>query len=383
MQDVTRPEAITIGGKSASTRVKSAVKTTTRLVSIDVVRGYAMLMMLLSHAAHEIPGVDYRAAYRWTEHSPVQMNTLQDWIGLVIGVAAPAFFLLLGLGLALFHASRRRREWTEAEITRFMVTRGLLFIAIEQLLLNWQLPVMHYHPYFGVLSAMGITVVMMAFLRLLSRRSILLLTVITTLSVQAYYYFAGQPETWSFVRSLFLAMSPVDTVEATFPVLGWLPFVLIGFYCGQLLSEKRVNMRRLALTMGCGLFCVFLVVRFAGGFGNLYMGHPLALTKVPPDLAYISFYASMTFFMLYVHTFFTSGMFINVLTLFGQTALFFFVLHEEYVLNLSSRALSSLPFDPMLLSLINAVIATTLLYFLCIRYRDLRRKYPDSVLKYF
>ena len=151
--------------KQSTYAEKTRISASARLLSIDIVRGWAMLTMLLTHSAHEISNVDYRSAFRWSDMSPVYMNSVQDWIGFVIGISAPAFFILLGMGFSLFVVSRKKRDWSAWEITKFSIIRGLIFIAIEQLVLNWQFSTFQYHPSIGVLTSMGTILIILAIIR--------------------------------------------------------------------------------------------------------------------------------------------------------------------------------------------------------------------------
>ncbi|MEQ8671692.1 MAG: heparan-alpha-glucosaminide N-acetyltransferase domain-containing protein [Aggregatilineales bacterium] len=372
-------------GTQSAYAEKTRISASARLLSIDIVRGWAMLTMLLTHAGNEISNVDYRSAFRWSELSSVEMNSAQNWIGFAIGISAPAFFILLGMGFSLFVVSRKKRKWSEWEITKFSIVRGLIFIAIEQLVLNWQFTTFQYHPNVGVLTSMGIILIILALLRRFNVWTVAVFGIMILLGVQAYYYFVGQPADYNVLRSLFVVQSssPMETTEFTFPILGWLPLVLLGYVTGNLIAEKRITLRRLSKLVGIGLLILFFAIRVLNGFGNLYDEHFFAFTKIPPSLAYTLFYAGIVFIMMWLYTYSKGGALNTILALFGQTSLLFYVLHEEFILNLTGRIFNEFPYSPIMLTFISFSFAAVVLYFVCYRYRDLRRKYPDSALKYF
>jgi hypothetical protein len=72
-----------------------------------------------------------------------------------------------------------------------------------------------------------------------------------------------------------------------------------------------------------------------------------------------------------------------VLTLFGQTSLFFYVAHLMLYSKVISK-LFSLQFLPIagVSALFQFAIGIVLMVPLCALYRSLRRKYPDSMLQY-
>ena len=232
---------------------------------------------------------------------------------------------------------------------------------------------------------MGIILIILALIRHFNVWAIATFGIIMLLGVQTYYYFAGQPTDYQLLRSIFIVQSSSvsESVEVIFPVLGWLPLVLLGYVTGHFIAEKRITLRSLCKRVGIGLLILFFAVRSLNGFGNLYDEHFFAFTKVPPSLAYMLFYAGIVFLLMWLYTYYQGGALSTILTLFGQTSLLFYVLHEEFILNLIGRIFNKLPYSPITLTLISFSFAAIVLYFICYRYRDLRRKYPDSVLRYF
>ncbi len=59
-----------IAAASDAMRVKSE-----RLASIDIVRGIAMIIMLVAHATWSVPGATFRLHYGWDSFSKVQVET--------------------------------------------------------------------------------------------------------------------------------------------------------------------------------------------------------------------------------------------------------------------------------------------------------------------
>lgn len=83
-----------------------------RLFAPDALRGLIVVLMALDHAnllvAQKHPPGEY-----WGGAFPVYYDTLAFLTRFVTHFCAPGFFLLMGLGMALFARSRQERSWTK------------------------------------------------------------------------------------------------------------------------------------------------------------------------------------------------------------------------------------------------------------------------------
>src|SRR5690606_19032156 len=101
------------------------------------------------------------------------LGTPTSFIGYFLQAATPAFFLLGGFSVALFSASRRRRGWTEWQITRFFLIRGAVLVALDVLVMNLEFTEPYYIYRFSVLTGIGLCVLALAVLRLLPLRALI------------------------------------------------------------------------------------------------------------------------------------------------------------------------------------------------------------------
>lgn len=358
---------------------------TSRLGAIDIVRGLAMIFMLLNHSTWHVPGITFRANFGWDIHvPPLPFLNPYMWVGLVQGT--PLFFVMAGFGVALFEHSRRQKGWTEWQITRFLFIRGGLLIALDWLVLPWQFyPFSEHAPgtYF-VLTAIGLCVWAVALLRLMPMRLLVVLIVVVSVAVQLAYKAVVLPLEVNLLRSVLLYMSPLDPIYLGFPALPWLCVILLGYVTMRYLNKHPENFSIVTLTVAAGAWCVWVVLVTFNDFGVLFPLHPLLMTKHPPSLAYLTFYIGLTYALLYVlhrnRTVQASFPF-NRIALLGQTALAFYVLHF-YVIDIFSAALENFSLDPFVAVLIIAALSLALLYVLCTRYRSLRKAHPNSLLQY-
>jgi len=139
---------------------------------------------------------------------------------------------------------------------------------------------------------------------------------------------------------------------------------------------------------------IWLALRLIGGYGDLgayRAGEPiqyvLVMSKAPPSLSYLAFklgIAALIFAALVAFPTLIDAGLLRILTLIGQTSLFFYVMH---IVIYHALAQCFFLFDPPELPGIvygYAVWALGMMALvpLCERYRALRKRYPESVLRY-
>ena len=186
------------------------------------------------------------------------------------------------------------------------------------------------------------------------------------------------------LHALFFYPSIDASLVIGYPVFTWLPIIMFGFVSATYVANNREKFKPYTLRIALISWILWAVVMIANGFGRLYSEHPLVFTKHPAGLDYIFFYGGCLFFILYCfHRFKNLEQLypIKVLTILGQTSLFFYVLHR-YVLWVISLVVRKSPLTPLTHAVIVSAISLIILYNLCYRYRIIRRSYPNSILRY-
>ncbi|MBI5667756.1 MAG: DUF1624 domain-containing protein [Chloroflexi bacterium] len=355
-----------------------------RILALDILRGYAMLAMLLSHSSWRLPDLDYRVAFGWDNLIVPDLVPPQSVIGFFLQAATPIFFLLAGFSLPMFIESRRKRGWSEGEITRFLVIRGLVLIALEFGFVNLDLAPGTYGQRISVLTAMGLSLIAVAFLRRLNLGALIVLMLALLLSTQIVYYVLGPQEPPSMVYAVLLAPYPTLPWSIEFPVLPWLPVILLGYLSGYAIVQKMICLETYALKIGILLIGLWLVIVANNDIGNLYTARRIIFTKHPPDLAYLFLYLGVAFWLIWLHTRFqpiSTRLVFRAVALLGQSALVFYVLHVK-VLDMLSFLFSTLELPPLKVSFLMTLVALPVLYFICWQYLTLRRRYPNGLLQY-
>jgi uncharacterized membrane protein len=334
----------------------SQAGTLSRLFAPDALRGLMMVLMALDHAnlfvAHKHPTGETRGG-----PFPVYHDALTFLTRLVTHLAAPGFFLLMGAGMVLLaHAHQPRptdggteyqqRGWSRWAITRHLITRGFVLIALKLLVVNraWELSPGGWgiQLYIGVLFALGACMILGSLLLWLKPIHLLLLTLVlligTELAVPA-------PSQWGQGQHLlpYLLWLPGRITGAGgrmlvwsyYPVLPWLKFVTFGMVLGHgLVGDRRKALSR-AWKLGLIFLGAFVVLRYLNGFGNIRprMGNGwidfLNVVKYPPSIVFtlMTTGANLVLLGLLGGAGRLAQRWLRPLIVFGQAPLFYYVLH--------------------------------------------------------
>ena len=139
-----------------------------RLFAIDAVRGWVMIFMALDHAMAF--SYVHIFAEGFQKMRPDKMPDVIHYLTrFITHYCAPTFIFLAGLSVALYTLSRRSQGLSEGQITRKLLLRGLLLIALQLVVVNWiwgfGLPFGGPQIYFGVLGCIGSGLMVLAFAR--------------------------------------------------------------------------------------------------------------------------------------------------------------------------------------------------------------------------
>lgn len=343
-----------------------------------------MLLMLISHTTWRIPNFDYRVAFGWDNMIVPDLSQSHALFGFLLQAASPIFFLLAGFSLAMFIVSRQQRGWPSCEITRFLVVRGVILIGLDLTIVNLDLLPQSYGYRISVLTAIGLSLICVAFLRHLPLPMLGLLALGLTLGTQALYAQYGQPFSDSLLVAVLLAPQRTAPWSVEFSLLPWLPVVLLGYITMQAIKRYRLPFAPVMLGMSAGLAILWGLVVWSNGFGSLYRDSRLIFTKHPPDLTYLLGYLALACLLLGVYHIVGARLPAigqRGLILLGQNALIFYVLHPKVldVLYLLAEHITSRPF---VLSMLLTLLSIPPLLLACMLYARLRQRYPDSIIRY-
>ncbi len=362
-----------------------------RILAIDALRGVAILAMSLRHIAYFLGKPLQAETYGG---QPAVLLSWPHWVsGLIANITAPTFFLLIGTSLALLIAGRRRAGVSEWEITRYLLIRAGVLVLLDMTICDmaWA----GFNPYTHVLLSIAIAMVILSVARFLPVSLFATLTLALVIIYQALLPQVALPlsQTENFWSALVWSYSTKTWPATEFSILGWFPLPAIGFILGQWMSLPALRRARTWAVIGVALLGIWLVLRWAGGFGDLTpytRDMPwyffFIMSKTPPSLTFLTFnlaLSALTLAGLYACESWLEHRPLKWLVTCGQASLFFFVAHIVVYGAIARLAASlQLPLPAILITYTTWLGGLALLVPLAGAYARLRRRHPQSILRY-
>lgn len=376
----------------AQTVARAGASSRARVLAVDALRGLALLAMALDHAAFFVGTGLQAESYGG---AAVSLQSLPYWLsGLLTNMAAPIFWLLSGVSLALLESSQRARGVDEAGITRFMLIRAAVILALDLTVcaLAWR----GDYPYVHVLATIAVAMAILSVARLLPQPLLLGLGAAALLGYQGWLLAIGptMAEATGLAEAVWVGFSYQTVPAIGFPVLGWGPLMWLGFSLGRQLDRPALRRPRTWAVGGLALLGLWLGLRLLGGYGDFGAygqigaspAHWLIMSKAPPSLTFFAFNLGLAA-LLMAALMALSGRLDRApftwLTTVGQVSLCFYVVHL-WVYNLVATLI--VPLNLPVIALARGygafLLGLPLLLAICTWYRTLRKAHPNSVLRY-
>jgi uncharacterized membrane protein len=258
----------TLPDVASSVSSKTAPLESSRIGSIDIIRGAVMVLMAIDHvrvfsgvpAGGPTPGVFFT---RWVTH-----------------FCAPAFIFLAGTSAFLYGEKVRDR----GTLARFLLTRGAWLVLLELTVLRfaWTFNFDYAHyALAGVIWAIGWCMILLAALVYLPVAAvgaigvaiIALHNITDFYAVQLVRAASASSVSWLwqtlyFGGNIALSASGEDgpQLAVLYSIIPWIGVMAAGYAFGRVLRLDHARRRRICFALGGGAIAAFLVLR---GF-NLY-----------------------------------------------------------------------------------------------------------------
>jgi len=353
-----------------------------RRAYVDLFRGLLIAHMALDHASLFFNSG--RAAEELAATGAPVFGNLFQFLTRFLGVpVAPGFCFMAGFMVAMTSTAREQRGVSHAEVTRRLIFRGLVLIAVDAVVMGLPRAAMGFYS-FMVLSSIGVAIIALALLRDVSSRVLLPIA----LGILALHPLIDV--SWMPVWLQAIVYEPVRTgaFRSMYPVLPWIGIVLLGFVVGRD-AMTRERPARFWTALAAIAFLLFFTVRLSAGYGNAYEYSSLdsfafwTFSKYPPDLPFLCWSFGCIFLALVVLSRIARNgapKWLRPFEVFGRVPFFFYVVHF-YVLGIAQaivRAKTGLPQT-------YAIWAVLLLVMLwpCAWYYRKKRERPNFITRYF
>ena len=373
---------------------RSAAQASTRIASIDWMRGFVMVLMIVDHASMAFDGShldDDSAMY--ANASTMALPAGEFFTRWMTHICAPTFVFLAGVALALSIERKVAKGANAWELDKNILTRGAIIALLDLTVISLGSGKLN----FGVLFAIGVSMMLMAGLRRLPSWSLLAIGV-------GWFALGEFPTDWGWDppgnapvwAALTTATYGADTLAIKYPVVPWLAMMVLGWVFGRYMAEhaagtRRISPRDLLLIAGVAALAVFFVVRANAGYGDMFLHRSdvtwqqwLHVSKYPPSLTYATLELGLLFVFLAVMMTLEPAIGVRKngpFLVFGQTAMFFYLVHR-LVLEIPATYFGLRGVGDLSTTYIVAAVLLVLLYPACLWYRTLKAAHPQSFLKY-
>jgi uncharacterized membrane protein len=306
-----------------------------RLESIDMMRGFVMVLMALDHTR------DYFSNAMFNPVDLSQTNAAYFVTRWITHLCAPTFMFLAGAGAFL---STHRKNLTQGQLSAYLASRGLWLIILELTLVrfgwtfNWDYS---YAPG-QVIWALGWSMLTLAVLVFLPRWAIAGFAV---LLIAGHNAFDGiHADGSQFSGWLWMLLHEPGTIDylpghsfnLSYPLIPWIGVMAAGYCLGPLFFEQN----RQTILFWLGLFCLaaFLLLRLGNLYGDPHPWAPqknglftlfsiLNFQKYPPSLLYLLVMLGLMFIGLALFEGIKPQVIRQPLLIIGKAPLFFYLLH--------------------------------------------------------
>ena len=312
---------------------------TTRIQSIDILRGIVMVIMALDHVR------DYFHINAFTGNYPENLestNIILFGTRFITHYCAPVFVFLAGTSAFLYGQNK-----SKGQLSKFLMTRGLWLIFVEIVLNNflWWFDLTFGFINLQIIWAIGICMIILGIILYLPKRAILIIGLLIVFghntldgivkegdSISSLlWYFLHQVNGFSYTEGHFLWFS--------YPVLPWIGVILLGYCFGEFYKKgASVSSRKKGLLyIGVSATVLFFMFRGFNFYADLV---PWAnqestektiisffnVSKYPPSLAYLLITLGPALLFLYFIENIKNRL-TNFLLVFGRVPFFYYFLH--------------------------------------------------------
>ena len=307
-----------------------------RLLSIDALRGLVMVIMALDH----VRDFFHADAMLFSPTDLSRTTTILFFTRWITHYCLPVFMFAAGMGVYLYGRGRNR-----GQLSRFLWTRGLWFIALELTVMQFAYNFNFSWRYlllllilwiFGIcmIAMAALVYVPMRWLAALSVAAILLHNCLDGIRAQQ---FGSAAWAWNLLHQPGVISMAGKLTLVTYTFLPWIAVMAAGFCLGRVFQLESDARRRTMLRLGLAMTTAFVALRTLNQYGDPvpWTHQKSALFTALSFLNCTKYPGSLDFLLmtlgpaLLVLAWFDRLAFkpSNPLVVFGRVPMFYFILH--------------------------------------------------------
>ena len=316
--------------------------TSSRIESIDILRGVVMIIMALDHV---------RAYFNYGSFfiDPTNLETttpLLFFTRFITHYCAPVFVLLAGTS-AFLYGTRK----TKSELFKFLFSRGIWLIFLEIVVNNliWTFDLSFSIQIFQVIWAIGFSMVCLSLLIFLPKKILLIIGLILIAGHNLLDSIVTEGQSMQNIiwyvlhQEQFLAFSPNKLIIIKYPVIPWIGTMVLGYLLGTFYQKgyAKTKRKKWLLRIGLGALAIFFVLRGLNIYGDLTPWRFqdtitktvlsfFNVTKYPPSLLFACITLGPA--LLFLRTIeSTKNRVTDFFLVFGRVPLFYYFIHVFFI----------------------------------------------------
>ncbi|MEP7070100.1 MAG: heparan-alpha-glucosaminide N-acetyltransferase domain-containing protein [Usitatibacter sp.] len=375
-----------------------------RIAVIDVLRGLAIVVMLLDHVRE-----NFFAHMVITD--PVDINSTPPalyFTRVLAHFAAPVFVFLTGLGAWLY---ANPASGAPRSAAGFLIKRGLLLVVLEVTVINlaWYGKLPPDTIFLQVIWVIGLSMIVLGLMHRFPRwiLAVVAFALVFMHNLLTPIHFApGEAgySAWTLLHDRgFLVADGLVKVKVSYPLLPWIGVIVLGYLAGPIYGRKiePERRKRLLLALGAGSLALLALLRGFNIYGEtLPWAHQesfvrtvmswIDFTKYPPSLDFVLFTLGGGLLLLAwaerIDNWLT-----RMLATFGSVPMFFYIFHLYVLLLIQNVLLATLGpnhgarfgVDEVWQLWAIALALIPVLYFPCRAFARFKRTSPQAWVRYF
>jgi uncharacterized membrane protein len=316
--------------------------TSTRVQSIDLLRGIVIILMALDHVRDYF----HADAFLYNPLNLDKTNAAVFFTRWITHFCAPVFIFLAGTS-GFFVGLRKSKK----ELTTFLLTRGLWLIVLELTVMNfgWFFNTSFSLIVLQVIFALGFGMIALAGIIHLPFKFVLILGLIFVAghNLLDRITFEGNgidAVGWALLHEFRLFTYDNTFLFIGYPVIAWTGIMMLGYCFGKVyLLPDPARRRKILRGLGIGAIALFIVLRLVNVYGDpsAWSGQKnmlftflsfLNVTKYPASLLFALVTIGPAILFLSAAENLRNGIWSKVTAL-GRVPLFFYIVHV-YVVHL-------------------------------------------------
>ncbi len=310
----------------------------TRIESIDVLRGVVMVIMALDHVRDYF---HYGAFF----NDPTNLETTTPFLfftRFITHYCAPVFIFLAGTSAFLYGSKK-----SKSQLFKFLLTRGLWLVFLEIVLNNlfWWFNINYEFIALQVIWAIGLCMILLSFLIYLPKKLLLLIGVILIACHNLLDGIVLQGKSFTSIlwyilhQFQFVSFENGRMIAFVYPIIPWVGLISLGYCFGTFYNKDfdATLRKKWLLRLGLGAILLFFVVRGLNVYGDLVPWTEQAtttntilsffkVTKYPPSLSFLLITIGPALLFLYgIER--VKNKITDFLLVFGRVPFFFYFIH--------------------------------------------------------